>query len=180
MSWSVSASGTTSALTLGSETTLTTDSTHNATFVFQFNTSNLALGDILRPGIYTNTLSSGSRTQTWTATFANVQTENEKVSPFVASDQSIQVTLKQTSGTISISSVTGTIPDSSIVTGLTSGATAIVHPPGGGNVSGSSTVVQMLSGTFTNGETIQLSAGNSFVLAAAPTGRTFDWKLLYQ
>lgn len=98
MSWTLSDSGTTSALTIGTETTLATD-TNNATFVLQVDTSNMELGDILEIRVYTICLSGGTLTQTWKGTYQNNQIDNEKISPFVASDQSISCTLKQTAGT---------------------------------------------------------------------------------
>jgi hypothetical protein len=177
MTWTLSDSGTTSALTIGTETTLATD-TNNGTFVFEFDADNMVNGDLLEARIYTISLSGGSLVQAWRAPYAHIQINKHKISMPVASDQSIKCTLKQIGGTLSISSVTGAIPAGTVVTGLTSGATAIVNPLGGGNVAGSSTIVQMLSGVFTNGETVQSSSGNSFVLSAAPTGRTFAWKML--
>lgn len=98
MSWTLSDNGTTSALTIGTETTLATD-TNNGTFALEVDTSNLALGDLLEIRIYTITLSGGSLTQAWKGVFQNAQINNHKISPPVASDQSIKCTLKQTAGT---------------------------------------------------------------------------------
>jgi len=179
MTWTISDSGTTSALTIGTETTLATD-TNNGTFVFQTETANMVAGDMLEARVYTINLSGGTLTQTWKGTWAGLQINNEKISPPIASDQSVKCTLLQRGGTITITTVTGTVPSGSLVTGQTSGATAYVYQPGGGNVSGTTTTVVMVTGSvpFTNGETIQLSVGNSFVLNAAPAGRTFAWKML--
>lgn len=98
MTWTLSDSGTTSALTIGTETTLATD-TNNGTFVLQVDTSNLALGDLLEIRVYTINLSGGSLTQSWKGTYQNAQINNEKISPPIASDQSIKCTLNQTAGT---------------------------------------------------------------------------------
>lgn len=98
MTWTLSDSGTTSSLTIGSETTLATD-TNNGTFVLEVDTSNLALGDVLEVRIYTITLSGGSLIQAWKSTYANAQINNHKISPPVASDQSIKCTLNQVAGT---------------------------------------------------------------------------------
>jgi hypothetical protein len=84
----------------------------------------------------------------------------------------------QLQGTITITTVTGTIPYGSTVTGLTSGATGIARPLGGGNVAGTSTILFVLSGTFVNGETVQLTAGNTFVINAALTGRAVPWEVI--
>ncbi len=98
MSWTLSDSGTTSALTVGTEVTLATD-TNNGTFVLEVDTSALALGDLLEIRIYTITLTGGSLVQAWKGTYQHGQINNHKVSPPVASDQSIRCTLKQVAGT---------------------------------------------------------------------------------
>jgi hypothetical protein len=98
MTWTLSDSGTTSALTIGTETTLATD-TNNGTFVLEVDTSNLALGDLLEIRVYTITLSGGTLTQAWKGTYQHAQINNHKISPPIASDQSIKCTLKQTAGT---------------------------------------------------------------------------------
>jgi len=98
MTWTLSDSGTTSALVIGSETTLATD-TNNGTFVLEVDVSNMVLADTLEIRIYTITLSGGTLTQAWKGTYSNVQINNHKISPPIASDQSIKCTLKQTGGT---------------------------------------------------------------------------------
>lgn len=98
MSWTLSDNGTTAALTIGTETVLATD-TNNGTFVLEVDTSNMVLGDLLEIRIYTITLSGGTLTQSWKATYQHTQINNHKISPPVASDQSIKCTLKQTAGT---------------------------------------------------------------------------------
>ena len=52
MTWTLSDSGTTSALTIGTETTLATD-TNNGTFVLEVDGSNMAIGDWLIVRAYT-------------------------------------------------------------------------------------------------------------------------------
>jgi len=98
MAWTLSDSGTTAALTINSETTLATD-TNNGTFVLEVDTSNLVNGDLLEIRVYTITLSGGTLTQAWKGTYQHKQVNNHKISPPIASDQSIKCTLKQTAGT---------------------------------------------------------------------------------
>lgn len=98
MTWTLSDSGTTSALTVGTETTLATD-TNNGTFVLEVDTSNMALGDLVELRVYTITLSGGSLIQAWKGAFQHVQVNNHKISPPVASDQSVRCTIKQVAGT---------------------------------------------------------------------------------
>jgi len=98
MTWTLSDSGTTAALTIGTETTLATDA-NNGTFVLEVDTSNMVLGDLLEIRVYTITLSGGTLTQAWKGTYQHAQINNHKISPPVASDQSVKCTLKQTAGT---------------------------------------------------------------------------------
>ena len=73
--------------------------TNNATFVWEIDTqANMALGDLVELRVYTKTLSGGSLLQLWKGTFQNAQIQ-KAVSPFIASDQELQVTLKQLAGT---------------------------------------------------------------------------------
>jgi hypothetical protein len=97
MTWILSDSGTTAALTISSETTLATD-TNNGTFTLEVDTSNMVLGDLLEIRIYTITLAGGTLTQAWKGTYQHLQINNHKVSPPIASDQSIRCTLNQTAG----------------------------------------------------------------------------------
>ena len=99
MTWTVDQSGTTAALTIGTETQLGTNSTNNATFVLKVNTSNLALGDVVEMRIYIEDITAGTVVQAWKGTFANPQINNVKISPPVASDISYKATLKQIAGT---------------------------------------------------------------------------------
>jgi hypothetical protein len=98
MTWILSDSGTTAALTITSETILATD-TNNGTFVLEVDTSNMVNGDLLEIRIYTITLSAGALVQAWKGTYQNVQINNHKISPPIASDQSIKCTLNQQAGT---------------------------------------------------------------------------------
>src|SRR5271169_3348396 len=94
MTWTLSDSGTTSTLNVASgETTLATD-TNNGTFVLELDTSNMVLGDLLEVRVYTITLAAGSLIQAWKATYQHVQINNKKISPPIASDQSIKCTIK--------------------------------------------------------------------------------------
>jgi hypothetical protein len=98
MTWTLSSSGTTAALTITSETTLVTDS-NNATFVLEVDTSNLVNGDLLEIRLYTITLSGGALVQAWKGTYQHAQLNNHKISPPIASDQSLKCTLNQQAGT---------------------------------------------------------------------------------
>jgi hypothetical protein len=99
MTWTVDQSGTTSALTVGTETQLGSNSTTNATYVLKVNTSNMALGDKLTIKVYSEDISGGSVVVAWAMTFANVQAIPLKLSPPTPSDISLKCTLDQTSGT---------------------------------------------------------------------------------
>jgi hypothetical protein len=73
--------------------------TTNATYSFEVDTlSNMALGDLTELRVYTQTLSGDSYLQLWKGSVAGAGIE-KKAAPFVASDQAIQVTLKQLAGT---------------------------------------------------------------------------------
>jgi len=99
MTWALDFSGTSSALVINTETTLATDTT-NGTFVAEVDTSNLALGDILEIRLYTITLAAGAYVQVWKGTYGIApQINNHKVSPPIASDQGVRLTIKQTAGT---------------------------------------------------------------------------------
>lgn len=98
MAWTLADSGTTAALSIGVETTLATD-TSNATFVLEVETTNMALGDELEIRVYTITLNGGTLTQAWKGAYQHVQINNHKISPPIASDQSIKCTLNQQAGT---------------------------------------------------------------------------------
>ena len=95
MTWTVSASGTTTALTT-SELTLATDTT-NGTFVLEVETSNMALGDLFEIRVYTAT--GGTTAQAWKGAYQHAQINNHKISPPVASDASIKGTVTQVAGT---------------------------------------------------------------------------------
>ena len=77
---------------------LATD-TNNGTFVCETDTSNMALSDLVEFRIYTITLSGGALVQAWKWPFQNVQINNHKLFPPVASDQSIKFMVKQLAGT---------------------------------------------------------------------------------
>jgi len=99
MTWTLDQSGTTSALTLNSETQAGSNATTNATYVFKCNTTNLASGDVLELRVYTEDIVSGSVLQVWKGSFANVQINPIKISPPIPSDISFKATFKQLAGT---------------------------------------------------------------------------------
>lgn len=98
MTWTVSSSGTQTA-TIGTEHQLVAADTNNATFVALIDTTNLANGDVVELRIYTKVLSTGSLDLVWKGSYSNAQAIKVKQSPFVPSDQSLELTLKQTAGT---------------------------------------------------------------------------------
>jgi hypothetical protein len=97
MTWTLDYSGTTTP-TVGTPSTLATD-TNNGTMVFEIDTSNMVLGDLLQIQINTITLSGGSQVLAWEAFYQHAQINNHKTSPPVASDQSYQVVINQVAGT---------------------------------------------------------------------------------
>lgn len=97
MAWTVSSSGT-QAATVGTEITLFTDTT-NATYYFEVDASNMAIGDVVELRIYTMTLTGGTLRQAWVNTFGpSPPICPIIVSPSQPSNNSLQVTLKQISG----------------------------------------------------------------------------------
>ncbi len=98
MTWILSDSGTTTPTVGGGESILATD-TNNGTFVLEVETTNMVLGDSLEIRVYTITLAAGALTQAWKGAYANAQINNHKISPPIASDQSIKCTINQTAGT---------------------------------------------------------------------------------
>ena len=97
MTWTVSQSGS-NTLSIGVEATLTTDTT-NATYYFETDIINLALGDILELRIYTMTLNGGTLHLAWKSTYGPIPPVQDICpSPPQPSDQSIRVTAKQTAG----------------------------------------------------------------------------------
>ena len=199
MTWTLSDGSTTASLTIGSETTLATD-TNNGTFVLEVDVSNLTNGDLLEMRLYTITLSTGVLTQAWKGSYqGGLITNNHKISPPVASDQSIKTTLLQRGGTVTISSntITGTVSDGLLFTGETSGAVGIIHTFGGAGLSSAAVTVNSVyismsssstSNVLSSGEVVKVSsavgstavssANGTFTMNGAPTGRTFDWKML--
>lgn len=80
------------------EQVLTTSAT-NATFVFEADTTVLALGDLVEFSLYTVTLSGGAYARLWKCSAQHVQVNPHKQAPPVPSDQSITVTIRQLAGT---------------------------------------------------------------------------------
>lgn len=99
MTWTLDQSGTTSSLTIGTETQLGSNSTTNATYQTKVNTSNMANSDILEIRVYSQDISTGALVLAFKGTYGNVQSNVLKVTPPLASDISYKVTLKQTAGT---------------------------------------------------------------------------------
>jgi hypothetical protein len=101
MTWTVDASnsGTTSALVIGSETTLVTN-TNNGTFVFTADLSNMLVGDVMELRFYKMVLSAGTLRLAFKATYGPTLPINPVViSPPIPSLWSCRPTAKQTAGT---------------------------------------------------------------------------------
>lgn len=99
MSWTLSDSGTTSALTIGTETTLATD-TNNGVFQPEFDLTNAALGEVFEIRAYTIVLSGGSYVQCLKGTFqGGCIINNHKAAWPIMSDRGIRYTIKQLNGT---------------------------------------------------------------------------------
>ena len=95
MTWTLSQSGTTATLNVASgETTLGSADTNNATFTLTIDLSNMVLGDLVELRIKTIDLNGGSTIQCWKGTYQHVQINNIKISPPIASDQSLTCTIK--------------------------------------------------------------------------------------
>jgi hypothetical protein len=77
--------------------TLATD-TNNGSFVLEVDATPLAGGDTLEAFIYTITLSGGAAALAWKGSWANVQLTGHKISPPIASDQSLTVAILQRLG----------------------------------------------------------------------------------
>lgn len=97
MSWTLSQSGTTTPV-VGTPLTLFTD-TNNATFQFAIDTTNLAAGDLLQVSLNSICLASGAQATMWEGFYQNAQVCPLKVSPFIASDVSVQAVINQQAGT---------------------------------------------------------------------------------
>jgi len=78
--------------------TLVTD-TNNATFVLEVDSSNMTLTDSLEIFMFTITLAGGIASRAWKGTWAGVQITPHKISPPIASDQSITCSIMQGAGT---------------------------------------------------------------------------------
>lgn len=92
-------SGTTSALTINTETDLGSSITTAGHYQLHLNLSNLASGENLELRIYQKVLSGDSEILMETINFFGVVTDLIKYSPVYVSLYSIRFTLKQTSGT---------------------------------------------------------------------------------
>lgn len=98
MAWTSSSNGTQTAV-VGTEQTLTTDTT-NATYYFEVDISAMQIGDVLELRMYVMTLSGGTLRLTWKESYGPVPPVNQiSASPPQPSDQSIRVTLLQVAGT---------------------------------------------------------------------------------
>ena len=187
MTWTLDYSNSNATVTpvLGTETTLIDGSSYgitNASYQFYFDTSNMALGDVTEINIYQQLLSANDTGQVrmFHGAWSNVQANNIKISPPFSIDQTTKITILQRGGTITLTTLTGTVPYGVVGTGQTTGATCIVYPPGGGNVSGTSTGILVTSATAFNSSEIVwcTTSSNEYTMNAAPNGRAYYYKLL--
>jgi hypothetical protein len=94
----VATSSTGTAVVCNPIQTLATD-TNNATFVLEIDMSLLAMGDLVEAHIYTITLSGGVAARAWKGAWQHLQTNPHKISPPIASDQSLTASIFQSAGT---------------------------------------------------------------------------------
>lgn len=99
MTWTVDSSNTTTLTGSGTEDTLVSGSTTNATYVFKADLNNMVNGDIVEIRIYTKVLTGDTLRVAWKAAFANIPVTKVVISPPVPSDFSIKVTMTQQAGT---------------------------------------------------------------------------------
>lgn len=84
---------------IGTEHTLAT-STVNGVFIYEIDLTTMVLADTVELRIKGITLSGGAAGQMWKATYFGPQTNVRVQSMAVASDISINITLKQTTGAV--------------------------------------------------------------------------------
>ena len=97
MAWTSSSNGTQTSV-IGTEQTLTTDTT-NATYYFETDISPLVIGDVLELRIYVATLNGGTMRMVWKESYGPIPPVNQiSASPPQPSDQSLKVTLLQVAG----------------------------------------------------------------------------------
>jgi hypothetical protein len=96
MTWTVDASGSQTAV-IGTEHILDSPTT-NATYVFEVDTVNMALADLLELRCY-DMVDGVNFRQIWKGTYQNIQINVAKVSPPIAVTTQAKFTLKQTAGT---------------------------------------------------------------------------------
>jgi len=99
MAWTLSQSGTSSQTVGGGEQTMGSADTNNASFVLVVDLNAMALGDLVELRVKTMTLAAGTTRQAWKGTYQHVQLNPIKISPPIASDQSLTCTINQPAGT---------------------------------------------------------------------------------
>lgn len=165
----------TQASVLGTEHTLDTDTTSNV-YIFAVDTGAMAAGDVIALRVKTKVLSGGVEREAYYATYFGAQAQPQKYSVPVPADISVAVSLQQLRGTFAIDTIVLTVSDGDTVTGATSGAVGIVRVLGGGDVAGSTVVIEWVSGTF-QVETVEKDGSNKFNITSL-TLRSYPWKLL--
>lgn len=99
MTWTVDSSGTTTLTGSGTEDVLVSGSTTNATYVFKAALNNMANGDIVEIRVYTKALTGSTLAVCFKASYANIPVTKVSISPPIASDFSIKVSMTQQAGT---------------------------------------------------------------------------------
>jgi hypothetical protein len=174
MSWTVDSSGSQTA-TLGTEHVLDSPTTVG-TYVLSVDTVNMVIGDTVELRVY-DMVDGVNYRQCWKGTFQHTQINIGKESPPIAVTTQAKFTLKQIAGTFPYTSLVGTIADTTVGTGHTSGAVATVRTAGGGNVAGGNIGLVWTSGTFTNGELLYCTTSSNEVTLTNATGRAFPWSV---
>jgi hypothetical protein len=99
MSWTQNSLGPTTLTGSGTEDVLVAGATTNATYVFKADLTNMVNGDIIECRIYTKALTGSTLHLAWKGAWSNAQINPIKISPPIASDFSVKVTMTQQAGT---------------------------------------------------------------------------------
>ena len=171
--------------------------TTNFTYFFQIDTSAIAsitatgvCADLIEARIYTYDTGQTTYIQTWKGTYQFQQINNQKASPFVASDAGVRLTLKQLACQLpATSSVTFTASNANITFTNTLKVGDVVYFTGTTAPTGMTfnTAYYVVAVTGTNFQVSATPGGAAVVPTSTGTavvmtllGRPYPWKLLKQ
>ena len=167
------ATGTATAV-LGQTQTLTTISAAGA-YVLKLN-KNIAIGDELHIESFTKVLVGSTSARSQLDVFTNLQAEPNLQTDPLEIDHELIYKLRHVKGTMTITSMTGTVSVGDTVTGATSGATGIVTFM---DVPATPTSIRIRvtsDGTaFQDAENAEIDGSNYLVLNDATPAVTFEW-----